>query len=120
MGFVDRMSNIMDYSVRKREAITNNIANQATPNYKAEVVNWNEELNKALSLKTTNSGHIPLSQNSENFSIERDYSTEVNSDGNNVDMNNEIVEMMKNNQIYSMSLRAINFHYEAMGAARGK
>lgn len=121
MSFVDDINSIMTFSVRKREAISNNISNQTTPNYKAQVVSWNEALEGSEgNLKVTNKGHIPLEQNAENFTIERDNETKVNSDGNNVDLNKEIVEMMKNNQLFSTSLNALNNYYEAMGAARGK
>ncbi|GAB6447680.1 MULTISPECIES: flagellar basal body rod protein FlgB [Bacillus cereus group] len=121
MSYVDDLSGVMSYSVRKRETISNNISNQTTPNYKAQVVRWNDALEgDANSLKVTNEGHIPLNQNGEKFTIQSDNETEVRSDGNSVDLNKEIVEMMKNNQIFSLSLNALNSYYESMGAARGK
>lgn len=121
MSFIDDISGIMDYSVRKRDAISNNISNQATPNYKAQVVKWNDALTQqGNELKVTNKGHIPLQQSNDKFTIETDNETQVRSDGNNVDQNKEIVEMMKNNQLFSTSLNALNNYYEAMGAARGK
>ncbi|MFP3725748.1 flagellar basal body rod protein FlgB [Priestia filamentosa] len=120
MSFVDDINEIMTYSVRKRDAISNNISNESTPNYKAQVVKWNDTLNQEDGLRITNSGHIPLQENFNNYTIETDNNTQVRSDGNNVDLNKEIVEMMKNNQMFSMSLNALNNYYEAMGAARGK
>lgn len=122
MSYVNNLNSIMSFAVKQRETISNNISNQATPNFKAETVRWNEEMNKISSLKVTNERHIPLSGTSitNPYTVDVNTQTEVNSDGNNVDLNKEMIEMLKSNQISSLSIQAINSHYEASGAARGK
>lgn len=120
MSFIGQISSIMDYSVRKREAIANNISNQATPDYKAQSVKWNELLGQNSEMRLTNKGHISVNDSGKSYTIGIDSSTQVNSDGNNVDSNKEILEMVKNNQLFSISLQALNEYYEASGAARGR
>jgi flagellar basal-body rod protein FlgB len=120
VSFIDQLSNVMTYSVAQRQAISNNISNESTPNYKAQTVSWNNALQNNGDLMITNPGHIPLEQSGDNFSVSTDNTTKVNSDGNNVDLNKEIVSMMENNQLYSMSLTSMNDYYEALGAARGR
>lgn len=112
----------MSYAVKQRETISNNISNQATPNFKADVVNWNEKMNSVSALKVTNEKHIPLGgvSTGKSYQVSVNDEVEVNSDGNSVDMNKEMINMLKSNQVSSLSVQAVNSHYEARGAARGK
>lgn len=122
MNYVNSLNSIMSYAVKQRETISNNISNQATPNFKAEVVNWNEKMNSVSALKTTNEKHIPVGGISDGkpYEVSINDQVEVNSDGNSVDLNKEMINMLKSNQVSSLSVQAINSHYEARGAARGK
>lgn len=123
MSYINDLGNFMNFSVKQRDTISNNISNQTTPGYKAKTVVWNEELQKGLSLNTTNDKHIPIGgsdEGSRDYKIIEDRSLEVNSDGNSVDLNKEMIEMFKNNQQMSMSLKALNNLYETKSAAKGR
>lgn len=119
MDYVGKLNKVMDFSVAQRDTISNNIANQNTPEYKAQRVRWNDTLNGSNDLKRTNEKHLAINGVNRPFLTQIDNNAEVNSDGNSVDMNKEIVEMMKNNQIFSISVQALNSHRTAKSAARG-
>lgn len=119
LDYTSQLNRIMDYSVAKRDTISNNIANQNTPNYKAQRVRWEDALNGSEGLRVTNSMHISSNKSEQGYLTQIDNGVEVKSNGNSVDMNKEIVEMMKNNQVFSMAVQALNSNSKAKSAARG-
>ncbi len=109
------LEKFLDLSLTKQAAISSNIANVNTPNYKARKVNFEDELKKALSdgngeisLKTTNNKHISAGGKVANVSPEVEISSEpARPDGNNVDLEKEMVDLTKNNIKYNLGVQVI-------------
>ena len=120
MGFVQ---GVMDASVLKRKAVANNISNYSTPNFKASKVSFDELFAQETKekIKVTNSKHIEsLGAQQGLVSIEKDYSTKARVDGNNVNLNNEMIEMVKNNYLFNTTVQAINKEFKLQKTALGK
>lgn len=89
------------YALREK-AITNNLANSDTPNYKREFVRFEEYLNDyntKFKLKgvRTNVRHFEIPPNRRRgIAIEKDNSVSHREDGNNVNVDVEQAEMSKN------------------------
>lgn len=98
----------LHYATAKNRAISTNIANVDTPNYKAKDVTFKHRLNEALNhTVTANKTHERhLSFNDENRlpyqTIKKSYTT-YNHNGNNVDIDKEMSDLAKN-QIYYQGL----------------
>lgn len=95
----------IDAATTRGKAISNNIANINTENYKRFNVVYEDNLNgmnqSTLKLKTTNEKHIDTSNASSNITIERDNSTSMRTDGNNVDLDVEKVNQAANTMKYN-------------------
>ncbi|AEX85995.1 flagellar basal-body rod protein FlgB [Marinitoga sp. 1135] len=105
-------------SVRQR-VYSHNIANYNTPGYKRKDVSFEEELRKALGdsneikLKTTNQKHLKNipDLNEVSYNIIEDKSRSNREDGNNVDIDVEMVKMMENTLQYNALTRLINYRF---------
>ena len=122
---------------KRQEAISNNIANVDTPNYKRKDVDFlsvlkketnfeNDSKNKAsnkirrpkrptkLGLSRTQDEHIDSSKNStdknstENFAVNTSSDTKYRNDNNNVDIDYEMAELAKTNLYYSTLAQRIS------------
>ncbi|QST01579.1 flagellar basal body rod protein FlgB [Pontibacillus sp. ALD_SL1] len=106
-GTIQTLEKSMDYASLKNKTISNNIANVDTPNYKAKDVKFKDVFSQQMSsidAKRTNSKHIPFSStNTSRFSITSNGSTQYNHNGNNVDIDQEMSDLAKN-QIYYQAL----------------
>lgn len=85
----------LDASNLRGEAISQNIANVNTPNYKRKVVTFEETLK-------ANSKVAPT------ISIVEDNSSEIRSDGNNVDLEVEKINQAANSLQYNAMVTLIN------------
>ncbi|MEH6937021.1 flagellar basal body rod protein FlgB [Bacillus sp. JJ664] len=98
----------LDYSVQKQKAISQNIANADTPNYKAKDVSFKSflenEMNANFMANRTNSKHFDFKygQTSSNSIIEKS-DTSYSHNGNNVDLDTEMAQLAEN-QIYNQAL----------------
>ncbi|ACJ75873.1 flagellar basal-body rod protein FlgB [Thermosipho africanus H17ap60334] len=89
----------MDVALKRQEIHSQNIANAETPNYKRKYIVFEELLNESkmkLSLKTTSGKHIERTPKVVNPIIKAQKNTSLTNDGNNVDIDIEMVEMVKN------------------------
>ncbi|GEN86506.1 flagellar basal body rod protein FlgB [Oceanobacillus sp. FSL W8-0428] len=106
-GTISQLENSIQYASAKNNAISNNISNADTPNYKAEKVSFRSALENelgALQAKKTNERHLSFNDGENKaFRIVKDSSTTYNHNGNNVDIDKEMSELAKN-QIYYNSL----------------
>ena len=98
----------LDASYLRQQAISNNIANINTPNYKADRVVFEEELKKSMagsgvSLKATHDNHIGLREADEGVEprLVKDSSPAMRNDGNNVDVDLEMSNLAANQLLYS-------------------
>ncbi|MGY4689815.1 flagellar basal body rod protein FlgB [Salibacterium sp. K-3] len=92
----------------EQKAISDNIANVDTPNYKAKSAKFQHTLNEAVQndkfqAQRTNQKHISFGGNSDSAYISEDASTMYNHNGNNVDIDKEMTDSAKN-QIYYNAL----------------
>ena len=124
--YLDFIEKVMDVSAVKRKTIADNISNYNTPNFKASIVDFEKmfqnELNGngELSLKSTDTKHIKSFDDQDGISIEKDYTTKEREDGNNVDLNAEMVDMIKNNFLSDLTVQAINKEFSLQKIAIGK
>lgn len=95
----------MDLSWRRNEAITSNIANAETPQYRATDLHFAGELDRAFGMSTdsiakTHTGHIDLQENGAAHLIP-DLSGATKPDGNNVDIDIQMGQLAYNSGEYS-------------------
>jgi len=107
----------------RNKAISNNIANVDTPNYKREDVSFREELKGAMgqtnNLDVTNKRHISLdatSLNSFQPEVTKEENTSFRSDGNNVSIDSEMAEMAKNSLEYRALVKQVSNQFSRMGS----
>ncbi|HOB19536.1 MAG TPA: flagellar basal body rod protein FlgB [Candidatus Atribacteria bacterium] len=105
----------LDASSLRHRAITGNIANINTPNYKANRVLFEEKLRNSMSgenirLKTTNEKHIPLQSGPTGIEPEivKDTGTSMRTDGNNVDIDLEMANLAANQLLYNALVQQTN------------
>ncbi|HEY9059819.1 MAG TPA: flagellar basal body rod protein FlgB [Pseudobacteroides sp.] len=100
----------MDGTVLRNEAITQNIANVDTPDYKRKTVAFEKALSDAMDKSSfrgyrTDKRHIPIggsNVDNVNISVTEDNSAlQMRLDGNNVDIEAEMSLMAKNNILYN-------------------
>lgn len=84
----------LDVSSLRSRIIANNLANVNTPGYKRLYVSFEDALNN-------------VEQNKE-IKVKRDYSSSVREDGNNVDIDNEIVNNTANTLMYNALINQVN------------
>lgn len=104
---IQSLSQSLDYSSAKNRAISTNIANVDTPNYKSKEVVFKNVLDNAMfgtvKTKRTHSKHIDFGQPTTPYQIVQRGQTSYNHNGNNVDIDKEMSELAKN-QIYYQAL----------------
>jgi len=106
---------VMDYLSERQDLLSNNISNATTPNFKRSDISFKEELESQINkkngsektddkmkLKTVHEKHI----SGENYSdgLMKPYkenNTIQNNNGNNVDIEKEMLESTKNAQLYN-------------------
>jgi len=115
---MDILSKSLDAASLRQKAISNNIANLNTPNYKRQLVSFEEEISKCLnkadssiSLKRTKPGHIALER--DNISkiepvVFSDKSSSLRTDGNNVDIDLELAILAENTVKFNVLSQTIS------------
>ncbi|MCK4540637.1 MAG: flagellar basal body rod protein FlgB [Spirochaetales bacterium] len=118
---VDILHRTMDVNSLRRQVIADNIANSDTPNFKRSTVNFESQLRRALAseqlsgrLKAamTNSRHIPFEKTMDYRDVRPrrvlDYLTTSKNNGNNVDIEEEMMLALQNQMSYDLMTRAIS------------
>ena len=112
---VDRLHQGLSGASLRQSVLSNNLSNANTPGFKRSDVNFIDQMKKPtqhrgqLSLARTHSRHIPhpvtshTEEASQSFHISEDSTTTMRNDGNNVDVDREMVMVMEN-----------QLHYQAM------
>ncbi|KRM96874.1 flagellar basal-body rod protein FlgB [Liquorilactobacillus aquaticus DSM 21051] len=118
MGTYDLLKQAMDVSSTRSQLISSNIANVNTANYKAKSVDFENQLNKALgsdgfSLATTNKRHLQ-SSDLVTPTIKTNSGTSVKENGNNVDLDVEMMNQATNGLYYSALVSQLNGRYQMM------
>ncbi len=121
---VDLIQRNMAVSTLRRQVIANNIANVETPNFKRSVVNFEAELGRALASEkldksigvVTHEKHIPFKQTVDYRTvgprIVLDYLTTSKNNGNNVDVERELMQATENQMMYELMAGAVNHQFK--------
>jgi flagellar basal-body rod protein FlgB len=100
----------LDLTWRRNEAITSNIANAETPQYRAVDLNFAGELNRAFGdssgqkVMRTDAKHLDL-ESAEAAHLVPDFSSVTKSDGNNVDIDIQMGRLAENSGKYTAATR---------------
>ena len=121
-GYVNVLKAAADASWTREEVLTNNIANVDTPNYKRQDVDFTIYLNSALS--RTNGGSSSLTNRVNNINYNdvairtyTDNSTlSYRTDGNNVDLSTENVELAAEQINYNALIDSMNNEFSRFKA----
>ena len=121
-GYVNVLKAAADASWTREEVLTNNIANVDTPNYKRQDVDFTTYLNPALS--RTNGGSSSLTNRVNNINYNdvairtyTDNSTlSYRTDGNNVDLSTENVELAAEQINYNALIDSMNNEFSRFKA----
>lgn len=108
----------MEVSNKRAELISTNIANVNTNNYKAKRVQFESELQKAIgknqfALTTTNERHIGNLASLEPKVIETN-ATSLKDNGNNVDLEVEMLDQATNGLYYNAMTAQLNGRYRML------
>lgn len=109
---------------RRNEILASNIANAATPNYKARDVDFETELARSLDsgpIASTNSRHIGVASKNLPGKIQYRQSLNPSLDGNTVELAVEQMEFAENSTRYQTTLNFINSKLSGLySAIRGE
>jgi flagellar basal-body rod protein FlgB len=109
---VTGLSRAMDLSWKRNQAITSNIANAETPQYRAVDVSFGKELERAFgnssgdTLVKTDANHLDVSSSQGGQFVADETGTEK-SDGNNVDLDLQMGRLSENSWDYTNAARLI-------------
>lgn len=104
----------LDVAALRQQVIAQNIANLNTPGYKRSYVVFSEELSRArekLSLRTTNDRHLPGKDAGGEPRVQVERSTSRRSDGNNVDLDQEMLDLVTNQLRYNLLVQKVSDRY---------
>jgi flagellar basal-body rod protein FlgB len=125
---LDILERTMDTSLLRRSVIANNIANAETPNFKRSDVNFEAELGRALDSESrrgleatvSHQRHIPFNRPIDYRSVRPrivlDYLTEMNANGNNVDIEQEVMNLTENQMMYEVMTQAVSHQFRTVNS----
>ena len=121
-GYVDVLKTAADASWLREEVLTNNIANVDTPNYKRQDVEFTTYLKSALEQAGTPASTLTQKVNEANLSgiTTRTYTENTTlsyrTDGNNVDLSTENVELASEQINYNALIDSMNNEFSRFKA----
>ncbi|RJX20672.1 MAG: flagellar basal body rod protein FlgB [Ammonifex sp.] len=106
----------LDAAALRQKVIADNIANADTPGFKKTVVHFEDALAQALGghslpLKTTDPRHIGANLAGAQPRTERVTTTSLRTDGNNVDVEEEMMNMVTNTITYRSATQFLSGKY---------
>ncbi|MCF6149305.1 MAG: flagellar basal body rod protein FlgB [Candidatus Kuenenia sp.] len=108
------LENMLDVSALRHKVVANNIANVNTPGYKKMVVNFEEELEKAVE----NSSQTNFKKFQPKVIISEDVADgTLRNDGNTVDMEKEVATLLKNTGSYKIYSQLLAKKFDLVKAA---
>ena len=123
---VDILHRTMDVSLMRRQVISDNIANSDTPNFKRSVVDFESALKRALATENvkgmsatlTHPAHIPFNRPVDYRSVKPrrvlDYLTTAKNNGNNVDIEEEMMSALQNQLNYQLMTAAVSHQFNQL------
>ena len=121
-GYVNLLKSAADASWTREEVLTNNIANVDTPNYKRQDVEFSSYLANALQRSGKNPASLTQRVNNVNYNdlairTYTDNSTlSYRTDGNNVDLSTENVELASEQINYNALIDSMNNEFSRFKA----
>lgn len=117
---IDAYQKAMDLSYKRNEAITSNIANAETPQYRAVDVNFAGELERAFQkhgsqnsdVLLTDDRHMNTLAASGQAFLTPDYSGVTKADGNNVDIDVQVGKMAFNSGRYTFAAGTVRKKFQ--------
>lgn len=121
----DYLGKALDASWIRNEVTANNISNIDTPNFKSSHVEFESALKDAIEgnnvgMKTTNIKHVNTDGkhiSSIEPKIEKDTNTTMRMDGNNVDMEAQQLDMVKNVIYYNSLVQKLHGEFSRLRTA---
>jgi flagellar basal-body rod protein FlgB len=125
---VDVLQRSMDVSLLRQDVIANNIANSDTPNFKRSEVNFESALRDALESEQrvarscpaalTDERHIPFDRAVDYRTVQPrrrlDYLTTAKNNGNNVDIEQESMNLLNNQLLYTLMSDAVRAKFSQL------
>lgn len=112
-GVMGELTKALSASSLRQKVIAHNLANFNTPGFKRYTVRFEEEIDKAqkrelVFLKRTHHSHLGKEPGGASPSVEIDRSTLRRVDGNNVDLESEMIALVTNQLRYNAYVQQIN------------
>jgi flagellar basal-body rod protein FlgB len=104
----------LDVAALRQQVIAQNIANLNTPGYKRSYVVFSEELSRArenLPLKITDPRHMSCKNAGAEPRLQVESSTSRRTDGNNVDLDQEMLDLVTNQLRYNLLVQKVSDRY---------
>lgn len=120
---MDILHRSMSVNQMRQEVIANNIANADTPNFKRSDVNFETSLKQALEsedkeifpAKMSSEKHIPFDRPIDYRTVQArrtlDYLTQSDANGNNVDLEEETSNAVKEQLSYNLMVQTVSAHF---------
>ena len=117
---IDMLRRSMGVSVLRADVIANNISNSDTPNFKRSVVNFESALKRALASERTkpfpalvsDPRHISFRRRTDWREVRPgvvwDYLSTSKNNGNNVDIEQESMDQLRNQMMYTTMAQAVS------------
>lgn len=99
------VENLLDWTAKRQQTISANLANIDTPGYKAKDISFSEQM-KALSLEVSSPVHLEPTTGNGLGVFEVD--TKAKQNGNTVDLDREMTELTKNGLQYVALVQFLN------------
>jgi flagellar basal-body rod protein FlgB len=122
LEFLNREMNV---ATLRRNVIANNIANANTPNFKRSDVNFESQLKRALDSEKTTLPFRPFITDPKDIPFDKpmdwrqvrprrvlDYLTEAKNNGNNVDIEQEGMDSLNNQLLYTTLAQVISSEFQ--------
>ena len=108
----------LDYLWQKQKVTLNNIANQNTPNFKAQYITFEDELDRRLH-KTENKSSKEFRQAiaDSQITVHETENESMRMDGNNVDITAESAELARATLQYQFAVQSFNSEYTRVRSA---
>ncbi|SMB93961.1 flagellar basal-body rod protein FlgB [Thermanaeromonas toyohensis ToBE] len=110
----EALRKVLEAAALRQRVIAHNLANANTPGFKRYYVTFEESLRRALrgeqglTLYRTHPRHLPGSGPEVEPRVEQDRFTAMRRDGNNVDIEREMVELVMNSLNYNLAVQQLN------------
>lgn len=109
---IDFYTKALNGTWERNKAISQNISNENTPNYKRKIITFEDQLKQSMNknkidLNTTHDKHIGVAKKNFSPNMLIDKSVSYRMDGNNVNIDTESADLAKNKIMYDALINQI-------------